>query len=125
MAENKHYTELEVWKKARQLVKEIYTITRTFPAEELYTLTSQMRRAAISIPSNVAEGIGRKTNKETLQFLNISKGSIYELETQLYLSFDLGFISIEKLNSQLFLIEECRRLLFGFINYYKTKSSQE
>jgi len=94
-----------------------------FPKEELYSLTSQIRRASISIPSNIAEGIGRNSNKETLQFLHISRGSVYEVETQIYLAFDLGYISVEQLNDILRTIEECRKILHGFISYYKNKTT--
>lgn len=108
---------MEVWKKARVLVFEIYKLTAKFPKEEMYGLTSQMRRAAVSIPSNIAEGCGRQYKKETIQFQYISRGSQYELETELYLSFDLGFISEEDLNKALDLLIEGRRLLSGFISY--------
>ena len=121
MTENKSYTELEVWKKARGLVKYIYIITQSFPKEELYTLTSQIRRVSISVPSNIAEGIGRNFNKETMQFLYIAKGSLYEVETQIYLSFDLNYINNDILNDSLVKIEECRRLLIGLTNYHKKK----
>jgi four helix bundle protein len=123
MVENKSYTELEAWKKARRLVKEIYLNTQSFPKEELYALTSQIRRASISVPSNIAEGIGRNHDKETIQFLYIAKGSLYEVETQMYLSFDLNYLSLENLNDILMKIEECRKLLIGLINYYKKKSA--
>ena len=122
MSDNKSYTQLEVWKKSRELSKEIYILTQLFPKEELYSLTSQIRRASISIPSNIAEGIGRNSNKETLQFLHFSRGSIYEVETQVYLAFDLGYITQDHLNNILLKIEECRRLLHGFINYHKNKT---
>jgi four helix bundle protein len=122
MADNKSYTELEAWKKARGLVKHIYFCTQSFPKEELYGLTSQIRRATISIPSNIAEGIGRNFDKETLQFLHVAKGSLYEVETQIYLAYDLNYVNIEILNDSLAKIEECRRLLIGLINYYKKKT---
>ena len=77
------YKDLEAWKKSMQLVKEIYFLTKTFPKEEIYALTSQIKRAAVSIPSNIAEGSGRHYKKETIQFLHISRGSLYELDTQL------------------------------------------
>ena len=79
----KSYKELIVWQKSIGLVKEIYQITKMFPKEELYCITSQMRRAAISIPSNIAEGALRKNTKEYLQFLRIAFGSSSELETQI------------------------------------------
>ena len=79
----KHYRDLIVWQKSMELVDEIYRLTNLLPKEELYCLSDQMRRAAISIPSNIAEGHGRQTSKEFRQFLSISKGSVCELETQL------------------------------------------
>jgi four helix bundle protein len=121
MADNKSYTELEAWKKARGMVKHIYLSTQSFPKEEIYAQTSQIRRASISVPSNIAEGIGRNYDKETVQFLHIAKGSLYEVETQIYLAFDLNYVSLEILNDSLSKIEECRRLLIGLINYYKKR----
>jgi len=116
-----NYKELEVWKESRKLVKEIYTITDTFPKSELYGLTSQIRRCSISIPSNIAEGLGRRTSKDTLQFLFISRGSLYELETQLFLALDLNYINKDEFEKIFDNIVQCRKLLNGFINYYKTK----
>jgi four helix bundle protein len=83
------YRDLEVWQLSRKLVKEIYRLTRQFPDEERYSLTSQMRRAAVSIPSNTAEGWGRHYTAEFIQFLRKANGSRTELETQLILSQDL------------------------------------
>ena len=123
MGEYKTYKELDVWKKARAFVKEIYIITRDFPNEEKYGLMSQMRRCAVSIPSNIAEGYDRQFKKETLQLLHISRGSLYELETQIYIAYDLSFISEEKLNKLLADLEECRRLLSGLINYFEKNLS--
>ena len=89
------YKELEVWKESKELVKLIYKITELFPSTEQYGLTNQIRRSAVSIPSNIAEEIGRNHLKNTIQFLYISRGSIYELETQIILAFELSFISKE------------------------------
>jgi four helix bundle protein len=114
-----NYTELEVWKYSRELVKEVYLLTKKFPKEELYSLTNQIRRSAVSVPSNIAEGIGRQSNKETIHFLYISKGSLQEVETQLYLSFDLEYISREDLDIILKKVISNKKLLNGFINYYK------
>ena len=122
MESPKRYTELEVWKQSRELVSWIYSFTNNFPKEELYGLTNQMRRCAVSIPSNIAEGAGRNSAKDSIQFFFISKGSLYELETQLYLSYDLQYITENILNETLFKIHECLKLLNGFINYYKNKS---
>ena len=79
------YIKLEVWLETRKLTSLIYDATRLFPKEELFGLTNQMRRCAVSVPSNIAEGCGRQTAKDTIRFLHISRGSLYELETQSYL----------------------------------------
>lgn len=113
------YTELDVWKYSRELVKLVYQLTKSFPNEELYALTNQIRRSVVSVPSNIAEGIGRQSNKETIHFLYIAKGSLQEVETQLYLSYDLEYISEEKLNFILEKVISNKKLLNGFINYYK------
>ena len=82
-----NYTDLDVWKYSRELVKKVYLLTKKFPKEEIYGLTNQIRRSVVSVPSNIAEGIGRLSNKETIHFLYIAKDSLQEVETQLYLSF--------------------------------------
>ena len=87
------YRDLIVWQKAMELVKDTYLLTKIFPKEEFYGLTSQIRRCAISIPSNIAEGRGRNSDKEFVRFLQISLGSLYELQTQLELSLELGYVS--------------------------------
>ncbi|NLP58574.1 four helix bundle protein [Lutibacter sp. B1] len=113
------YTDLEVWSEARKLVSLVYLYSKKFPQEEVYGITNQMRRSAVSIPSNIAEGCGRNTSKDTIHFLHISRGSLFELETQMYLSNDLKYISLEELNLILEQIVCCKKLLNGFINYYK------
>ncbi|GAA4335705.1 four helix bundle protein [Mucilaginibacter gynuensis] len=115
------YTDLEAWKEARILVKLVYLNLVNFPKDELFGLQSQIRRSVVSIPSNIAEGSGRNHRKDTLQFFYIARGSIYELETQLYLSFDLGFLQEEVLNKLLNQIGIVRKLLAGLINYFKSK----
>ena len=95
MAENssiKSYRDLIIWQRSKSYAVSIYKITGTFPPSELYGLVSQMRRAAVSIPSNIAEGFRRKTSKEKLQFLRVAYGSGAELETQLDISRALGYI---------------------------------
>ena len=116
----KQYIELDVWIKARELASLCYEVTKSFPKEEMFGQTTQMRRSAVSIPSNIAEGCGRNTSKDTLQFLFIARGSAYELETQFYIAFDLNYISKEQLNTALYKITECKKILNGFINYYQT-----
>ena len=85
-----HY-KLEAWKVSRQLVTAIYRLTQRFPKEELFGLTAQLRRSAVSIPSNIAEGAARTGSREFAQFLNIARGSLSELETQLFIAVDLGY----------------------------------
>jgi four helix bundle protein len=115
----KSYTDLEVWKYSRELVKLVYLLTKHFPKEEIYGLTNQIRRCSVSVPSNIAEGIGRQSNKETIHFLYIAKGSLQEVETQLYLSFDLGYISEVEFKNILETVMSNKKLLNGFIKYYK------
>ena len=87
----KHH-DLRVWQESVDLVTDIYRVTSNFPRNEIYGLTSQMRRAAVSVPSNIAEGAARTSNKEFLQFLSIARGSLSELETQIMISLNLGFL---------------------------------
>ena len=117
----KTHKDLEVWKKAIQFVTIIYEITQNFPKEEMYTLSSQMRRAAISIPSNIAEGAARKSNKEYVQFLYIALGSSVELDTQLIISYNLGYVNDKKIITLQQQLDEIGKMLNGLINYRKTK----
>lgn len=91
-----HHKDMEVWKQAMSLVFDIYEITEKFPKDELFGLTSQMRRCVVSVPSNIAEGCGRFSNKETLRFVGISLGSLAELETQILIAQHLKFIENSK-----------------------------
>lgn len=111
--------ELKVWQNARTLVKEIYLSTNNFPTEEKFGLISQMRRSAVSIPSNIAEGSGRRTDKDFVYFLNVSLGSAYELQTLLFLSQDFELLNTERtelLNSSL---EEIQKMIYGLIKTNK------
>src|SRR3979411_1014515 len=87
----RHYQELIVWQKAMDLVEEVYKVSRSFPREEIYGLTSQLRRAAVSIPSNVAEGQGRRTTTDFLRHLSIAYGSLLEVETQVLIATRLNY----------------------------------
>jgi four helix bundle protein len=89
--ESRGHYKLDAWKVSRQLVSGIYRLTQRFPKEELFGLTAQMRRAAISVPSNIAEGAARIGAREFAQFLNVARGSLSELETQLLIAVDLGY----------------------------------
>lgn len=109
----KDHKDLDVWKQSMLLAEDIYALTKEFPSEERFGLSSQIKRAVVSIPSNIAEGAGRKGDKEFIQFLYIAMGSLSELETQLILSDRLQFVnSIEIYLNQ---IEKIRKMLFGLI----------
>jgi four helix bundle protein len=123
MAEYRTYKDLDIWKKARSLVKEVYLVTRNFPKDEMYGLMSQMRRCAVSIPSNIAEGYGRQFKKETIQFLHISRGSLFELETQFFIASDLNFIDDENLDKLMQQLDDCKKLLNGLIKYFENSES--
>lgn len=116
----KSYKDLTVWQEGRKLVFFVYVLTKQFPADERYDLVSQMRRAAVSIPSNIAEGCGRQHTKDVIQFLVIARGSLYELETQIYLSSDLTYITSTQLSEAVEKIDRCIQLLQGFIRYQRT-----
>ncbi|MFA7359822.1 MAG: four helix bundle protein [Candidatus Kapaibacterium sp.] len=121
MEKIRSHKDLEVWKKSVELVTNVYEISREFPKEEMYCMTNQIRRAAISIPSNIAEGAGRFHNKEFIQFLYISLGSCSELETQLIICSNLNFIDSSRLNSLTSKIFIIRRLLLGLIKSLKNQ----
>lgn len=109
-----NFKELKVWQKSRHLVKEVYLLTKKFPKDELFGLTSQVRRAAVSIPSNIAEGCGRNTDKDTKRFIDIAQGSSFEVETQMILAYDLEYITKEEVNIIWEKINEVQRMLRGF-----------
>ncbi len=111
----KDFRQLKVWEKAHQLALAVYKVTKGFPKEELYGLTSQIRRASMSIPTNIAEGCGRNTDAEFARFLQIAMGSASETEYQLLLAHDLEFLTSEqyqKLNTD---VTEVKRMLTSFI----------
>ncbi|MCF6333473.1 MAG: four helix bundle protein [Draconibacterium sp.] len=107
------FKELKVWQKGRALVKEIYKATHKFPKDELFGITSQMRRAAVSIPTNIAECCGRDSNKELSLFLDISNGSAFELETLVILSLDLEFFTQEEFENFDAKLNEIQKMIFG------------
>ena len=110
------YKDLLVWKKAMNLVLAVYNITKLLPKNEIYGISDQMRRAAVSIPSNIAEGYGRQTPKSYAQFLTIARGSAYELETQLLLCQKIHQISSETIKDILNSISEIKKMLTAIIN---------
>jgi len=108
------FKDLIVWQKAYKLVLEIYRITKNFPKDEIYGLTQQMRRAAISLPSNIAEGYGRRHQAEYNQFLSMAYGSLCELETQYMLSLDLVYAAKDEIIENL--LKECGSMLYRMLN---------
>ena len=92
------FKDLEIWKRSRLFCTDIYSITSKFPEAEKFGITNQLRRASVSIPSNIAEGSSRKSNKDFSRFLEITLGSAYEIETQLLIAFDLKFMNEQELN---------------------------
>ena len=115
-----HLEELKVWKLAMEIAKDVYIITKDFPSEEKFGLTSQVRRAAVSIASNIAEGAGRYSDKEFAQFLSIASGSSFEVGTQLLLSEQLVFSSNENLIDVLNKLSELERMILGLRKSLKT-----
>jgi len=113
----RNYQKLDVWKTSMILVKEVYNVTKNFPKEELYGLTSQAKRASVSIPSNIAEGMGRQYKKDTIHFLHIARGSIYELETLLNVAIMVGILNAADFEKFIPMLDEAIKLLNGFINY--------
>ncbi|MEZ4810554.1 MAG: four helix bundle protein [Allomuricauda sp.] len=112
------YKELDVWIQARGLVKKVYVFTDSFPKEEQFSLTSQLKRCVVSVSSNIAEGCGRQTAKETIHFLHIARGSLFEVETQILLASDLN-LTVLDVTEILGEVERVKKLLNGFINYHK------
>ncbi len=117
-----HYKDLIVWQKSMDLVEEVYRLLKDLPVEERFALTDQMRRAVISIPSNIAEGHGRQTEKEFKQFLSISKGSASEIETQLLICDRLGYLTESQIAKALSLCQEIRKMLMKLIQTFQFNS---
>jgi four helix bundle protein len=118
------YQELIAWQKAIALVTEIYSLTAAFPHTEIYGLTSQLRRAAVSVPSNIAEGQGRATRGEFIQFLCHARGSLYEVETQVVIGRNLGYLTLEQQESLLDTMGELGRILNGLIASLQQKQTR-
>lgn len=110
-----HYRELVAWQKSMDFAESVHRLTRTFPREEMFGLTSQLRRAVVSIPSNIAEGQGRGGSKEFVQFLHVSNGSLQEAETQLILAQRFEYISTQVLDDHLERAAEIGRINYGLI----------
>ena len=119
------YKKLNVWSVGREINKEIYLLTGKFPKSEIYGLVSQMRRASISVISNIAEGCRCDSNKEFIQFLRTSVGSVKELECQLYASLDIGYISEGDSDKIIKRLDELGRMLWTYIKYLKDKNDEK
>ena len=113
------FRDLIAWQKTFSLGLEVYELTRGFPDHERYGLTAQMRRASVSVPSNIAEGYGRESLADYVRFLKVARGSLFEVETQLLFSSKLGYISEEIQLAILDKLHECGRILNGLINSLK------
>lgn len=109
-----NYRNLKIWSLSMELTKNIYAVTTDFPSEEKHGLTSQIRRCAVSIPSNIAEGAGRNGNKEFNNFLGIAMGSLFELDTQVELSYELEYIKLDSYQAILDTITQLREMIFHF-----------
>ncbi len=117
----KNYKDLKVWEKAHQVTLSIYEVTKKFPQEEKFSLISQIRRAAISAPTNIAEGCGKSSDKDFANFLQISLGSIHEVEYLLLLSFDLGYIEKDRFDLLTKEIGEVKAMLISLIRKVRSK----
>lgn len=117
------FTDLDAWKEAHKLVLVIYKITRTFPKEEIFGLVSQMRRCAVSITSNIAEGFSRQTYKEKIQFYFIARGSVTELQNQLLIARDVGFITSDAFQTTADQTIKVHKILNGLIKASKIFNS--
>jgi four helix bundle protein len=117
----KTHKDLDVWNKSIEMVTGIYKLTRNFPKEELYGLTNQVRRAAVSVPSNIAEGSGRNSSREFLQFLYYSKGSLMELETQIIIAHNLNYLNNEQKQEMDIILTDISKMLSKLIQSIKNK----
>ena len=118
------YKELIVWQKAMALCKDVYALTKAFPKEELFGITNQMRRCAVSIPSNIAEGQARHSPKEFIHFLKISYGSLAELETQLLISLNIGVVKEEQIKILLENLQEIERMVMGLVRSIEKETTK-
>lgn len=117
----KTHKDLDVWKLSIEFVTEIYNLTKDFPKEEQFGLTNQIRRASVSIPSNIAEGAGRRSDKEFLQFLYISMGSIQEIDTQLLISLNLSYLTKSEYEILLTKLDQISKMISGLIKFVKER----
>ena len=117
-----NHKDLDAWRQAMSLAEKIYIETKDFPKTEQFGLTSQLRRAAVSVAANIAEGAARNTDKQMVQFLHISLGSLAELETLILLSFSFGYIPEKSRDELLENLTKCMKLTHGLIKYLRNKT---
>lgn len=117
-----NYKELIVWKRSIKLCASVYKLIANFPNKERFGLISQMRRASVSIPSNIAEGGGRRKDREFLHFLGVAHGSIRELESQLYISLELEFVNLDQIDSITDEITEIQKILYALIQKFENQT---
>ncbi len=117
----KHFRDLLVWQRSMKLAQEIYSLTQSFPRSETFGLTSQLRRSAISVPSNIAEGQGRLSDKSFAVFLGHARGSLFEMETQIELASSLGFVDGKQLDRLLKECAEIGRMINGLLSTLRSK----
>lgn len=117
------HKDLEVWQQSMRMVTSVYELTKEFPKEEMYGLTNQIRRAAVSVPSNIAEGAARHSRKEFIQFLYIALGSTMEVDTQIIISKNLGYLDNEKRLKLCNRINDIGKMINGLIKYLKERNS--
>ena len=122
MSTIKAFEELIIWQEARKFANNIYRLTKKYPQEELYGLTSQMRRAAVSVMSNIAEGFDRRTTKEFISFLVIARASVSEVQNDLYISLDLNYIDNEDFKDYYNHAQKIGKLINGLITYLKSQT---
>jgi len=123
--EIKNYRDLIVWQRSMKLVKDVYQFTASFPKEEIYCLTQQIRRSSISVPSNIAEGAGKRSTKDYMRFLEMSSGSLAELETQMMIASELQYIDKNMLERLLNESSEIGKMINGLINALDKKATAE
>ena len=117
------YTKLEVWQKSRAFARDIYQVSGSFPKDELFGLVQQIRRAAVSIPSNIAEGAGRGSQRDRRKFILIARGSAFEVETHLFIAEDLRYVDGAKARELRQRANQIGRMLAGLIRYYTSTTS--
>ena len=123
--EIKSFEDLEVWKKAKDLVLKIYTMTANFPKEETYGITSQMKRAALSVPANIAEGFGRYHYLDKAKFYLNSRGSLFELKNFVLISIDLKFMDVDNANELINDIDQLRVKLNNLVNTTRSRATKQ